>query len=53
MHFCKIWQDHVTDDLTLREVFKYGVFSVPYSARMQENTDQKKLHIWTLFTQWL
>ena len=24
----------------------------PYSVRMQENTDQKKLHIWTLFTQW-
>ena len=25
----------------------------PYSVRMQENTDQKKLRIWTLFTQWL
>ena len=24
----------------------------PYSVRMQENTDQKKLRIWTLFTQW-
>ena len=23
----------------------------PYSARMRENTDQKKLRIWTLFTQ--
>ena len=23
-----------------------------YSVRMWENTDQKKLHIWTLFTQW-
>ena len=23
-----------------------------YSAGMQENTDQKKLRIWTLFTQW-
>ena len=23
----------------------------PYSVRMQENTDQKKLRIWTLFTQ--
>ena len=22
----------------------------PYSARIQENMDQKKLHIWTLFT---
>ena len=25
----------------------------PYSARVQENTDQKKLHISTLFTQWI
>ena len=30
---------------------KYGVFSSPYSVRIQENTDQKKLRIWTLFTQ--
>ena len=25
----------------------------PYSVRMQENTVQRKLRIWTLFTQWL
>ena len=25
----------------------------PYSAQMQENTNLKKLRIWTLFTQWL
>ena len=25
----------------------------PYSVRMQENTDQKKLRIRTLFTQWI
>ena len=24
----------------------------PYSVRIQENTDKKKLLIWTLFTQW-
>ena len=24
----------------------------PYSVRMRENTDQKQLRIWTLFTQW-
>ena len=24
----------------------------PYSVRIQENTDQKKLRIWTLFTHW-
>ena len=23
----------------------------PYSVRVRENTDQKNLHIWTLFTQ--
>ena len=27
-------------------------YSVPYSVRMRENTDQNKLLIWTLFTQW-
>ena len=25
----------------------------PYSVRMRENTDQEKLRIWTLFTQWI
>ena len=25
----------------------------PYLVRIRENTDQKKLRIWTLFTQWL
>ena len=25
----------------------------PYSVQIRENTDQKKLRIWTLFTQWL
>ena len=48
-HFCTAWK-----------VSKYGVFSgpyltiimhhiSPYSVRMGVNTDQKKLHIWTLF----
>ena len=30
---------------------QYGVFSGPYSVRMRENTNQKKLRIWTLFPQ--
>ena len=38
---------------TAWKVCKYGVFSGPYSARMRENTDQKKLRIRTIFTQWL
>ena len=51
--------------ITAWKVSKYGVFSGPYfpvfglesvflySFRTQENTDQKKLRIWTLFTQWI
>ena len=54
--------------LTAWQVSKYEVFSgpyfpafglntvrysVPYSVRMRENMDQKKLRIWTLFTQLL
>ena len=35
---------------TAWKVFKYWVFSDPYSVRVRENTDQKKLCIWTLFT---
>ena len=35
------------------KVSKNGVFSGPYLVRMLENTDQKKLSIWALFTQWL
>ena len=33
---------------------EYGdlLHKFPYSVRMRENTDQKKLHIWTLFKQW-
>ena len=42
----------IFDSSSLREKCpKYGVFSGPYSVRMRENTDQKKLCIWTLFTQ--
>ena len=51
-----------------RKMSKYGVFSSPYfplfglnikiyskspySVQKQENTDQNKLRIWTLFKQW-
>ena len=41
--------------ITLREKFPNTKFFLvrifPYSIRIRENTDQKKLHIWTLFTQ--
>ena len=33
------------------KVSKYGVFSDPYFPAFGLNTDQKKLRIWTLFTQ--
>ena len=38
---------------TAWKVSKYGVFLGPYFSvfGMQENLDQKKLRIWTLFTQ--
>ena len=34
----------------IRKASKYGVF---FLFRIQENTDQRKLCIWTLFMQWL
>ena len=37
---------------TAWKVSKYGVISGPDSVRIQENTNQKQLRIWTLFTQW-
>ena len=59
---------HRPSPSTAWKVFKYGVSSGPYfpafglnteryfvfsySVRMRENTDQKKLRIWTTFTQW-
>ena len=39
------WLSH-----TARKISKFGVFSGPYSVQIRENTDQKKLRIWTLFT---
>ena len=30
---------------------EYGVYLSEYSVRIRENTDQKKLPIWTIFTQ--
>ena len=37
--------------LTARKVSKCGVFPGPYFPAFGLNTDQKKLRIWTLFTQ--
>ena len=34
-------------------VFSYIRTEYAYSVRIQKNTDQKLLHIWTLFTQWM
>ena len=50
--FCRSSKAYSIKNLTLsQKVSKYGDFSGRYSVRIQENTDQKKLHIWTLFTQ--
>ena len=61
----KLWYSNwFCKHITAWKVSKYGDFSgpyfptfrpntgiSPYSVRMRENTNQKKLHIWTLFTQ--
>ena len=59
----KIINGHCVKSVQIRSFF-WSVFSrirteyeeilriSPYSVRMRENTDQKKLRIWTLFTQW-
>ena len=39
--FSHIWTEYEE----IRSIF-------PYSVQKRENTDQKKLHIWALFTQW-
>ena len=41
---------HCVKGVQIRSFFLVGTF--PFSVRMGENTDQKKLRIWTLFTQW-
>ena len=32
--------------------YGYSHHKSPYSVQIRKNTDQKKLHIWTLFSQW-
>ena len=47
--------DRALCDYTAWKVSKYGVFLVPiflYSDWIHDNTEQKTLRIWTLFTQW-
>ena len=58
----EIFTQHCVKSVQIRSFF-WSVFSCiwteygdlrskyPYSVRMQENTDQKKLRIWTIFTQ--
>ena len=51
-----MWMVNMTESI---QIYKHCVKSVqfllvrisPYSVPIRENTDQKKLHIWTLFTQ--
>ena len=49
-----ILKSHCVKSVQIRR-FCWSVFSriLLYSVRIQENTDQKTLRIWTLFTQWV
>ena len=42
---------HCVKSVQIRSFF-WSVFSCIRTVRIKENTDQKKLRIWTLFTQW-
>ena len=58
-----VWDKHCAKSVQIQSFF-WSVFSrirteyrdlrskSPYSVRVRENTDQEKLRIWTLFTQW-
>ena len=58
------WKTHCVKSVQIRSFF-WSIFSrtrtvygmilriSPYSVRMRENKDQKKLRIWILFTQWM
>ena len=60
--FSKIQHNHCVNSVQIR-IFFWSVFSrirteygnirniSPHSVRMRESTDQKKLRIWTFFTQ--
>ena len=60
VNFIKLWKKRLEDRRITRnaekrssrerERKKYESISL-YSIRMRENTDEKKLRIWTLFTQ--
>ena len=45
------WLLHLREKCPHTEVFLVRIF--PYSVRIRENTDQKKLRFWTLFTQYI
>ena len=46
----KFWRDALCEKCPNAEFCLFRVF--PYLVRIRENTDHKKLRIWTLFTQW-
>ena len=62
--FTLLDRNHCVKSVQIRITF-WSVFSLirteyreilrisPYSVRMRENTDQKILRIWTLFTEWI
>ena len=46
----KLWV-HCVKSVQITEFFLLRIFLYP--VEIQENADQKKLRVWTLFTQWL
>ena len=54
-----MYKEHITlrkkspnTEFFLARIFLHSQISIsPYAVRMRENTDQKKLRIWALFTQ--
>ena len=57
----KFWSEYYRfsdflKEITTWKVSKYGVFSSPYFPVFRQNIGKygpEKLHIWTLFTQWI
>ena len=46
------WPKKCMKSVQVRNFFLVCIFLHPHSVQIQENTDQKKLRIWTLFTKW-
>ena len=48
-----LWRNWLSHCVKSIQIWSFSGPYFPYSVRMRENTDQKKLPIWKLFTQWV